>query len=126
LATLLFSGWDWLLATLDYNFNSWLFGEYMQQLSALAIVFVLLSANLALATNLSVRARWTGCTCFVLLLGMIGLVGEMNRWGEFSPFPEYSSKLEPPTLLVRGGQSTDKFLSDIDHLFTAAENNKNQ
>ena len=98
----------------------------MQQLSALAIVFVLLSANLALATNLSVRARWTGCTCFVLLLGMIGLVGEMNRWGEFSPFPEYSSKLEPPTLLVRGGQSTDKFLSDIDHLFTAAENNKNQ
>ena len=126
LATLLFSCWDWLLSALDYNFNTGFFGEYMQQLSALAIAFVLLSANLALATNLSVRARWAGCSCFVLLLAIIGLVGEMNRWGEFSPFPEYSSKLEPPTLLVRGGQTTAEFLSDIDHLFTAAENNKKQ
>ena len=90
----------------------------------MAIAFVLLSANLALATNLSVRARWAGCTCFVVLLAIIGVVGEMKRWDQFSPFPEYSSKLEPPTLLIRGGQSTDDFLSDVEHLFTAADNNK--
>ncbi len=123
LATLLFSATDWLLVTLNYNVNLLLFGEHIQRLTSLAIVFVLLSANLALATNLSVRSRWITSACCVGLLVTIGLVVEMRRWGEFSPFPEYSSTLQPPALLFASGRSGDAFLNSADDLFARADKN---
>ena len=121
LATLLFSASDWLLVTLNYNSNLLLFGDHMQRLTPLLIVFVLLSANLALATNLGARSRWITSACCVGLLATIGLVLEMKRWGEFSPFPEYSSTLQPPALLFASGRSGDAFLNRVDDLFTRAD-----
>jgi len=121
LATLLFSASDWLLVMLNYNSNLLLFGDHMQRLTPLLIVFVLLSANLALATNLSARSRWITSACCVGLLATIGLVVEMKRWGEFSPFPEYSSTLQPPALLFASGRSGDAFLNRVDDLFSRAD-----
>ena len=121
LATLLFSASDWLLVMLNYNSNLLLFGDHMQRLTPLLIVFVLLSANLALASNFSARSRWITSVCCVGLLATIGLVVEMKRWGEFSPFPEYSSTLQPPALLFASGRSGDAFLNRVDDLFSRAD-----
>jgi len=121
LATLLFSASDWLLVMLNYNSNLLLFGDHMQRLTPLLIVFVLLSANLALASNFSARSRWITSACCVGLLATIGLVVEMKRWGEFSPFPEYSSTLQPPALLFASGRSGDAFLNRVDDLFSRAD-----
>ena len=117
LATLLFSAGDWLLLILNYNFNLAIFSDPMQRLLPLLIVFILFSANLALATNLSARSRWLGSGCFAGLLASISLVVEMQRWGEFSPLPDYSSTLQPPALLLVSGGSADEFLSKTDELF---------
>ena len=121
MASLLFVGGGWLLSTLHYNFSSILFGDLVQQLVTVAILGVLLSANLALATNLSSRARWTGGAFFAGVLLIIGSVGQMKSWGEFSPFPQYSSTLAEPRLLAVGGQTTEEFFADIDTLFQLAD-----
>lgn len=121
LASLVFTGCEWLLSTLSYNFNSVLFGETVQQLVAMSILLLLLSANLALATNLSSRSRWSGCAAFVGLLVIVGTVGQMKRWGEFSQFPQYSSTIATPTLLVVNGQTSEEFLADITPLFDRAD-----
>jgi pSer/pThr/pTyr-binding forkhead associated (FHA) protein len=121
LASLLFTGCGWLLSTLSYNFSSVLFGDMAQQLVSMSILFLLLSANLALATNLSSRARWSGCAAFVGVILIIGSIGQMKSWGEFSPFPQYSSTLSAPPLLVVKGQTTEQFLADIVPLFQLAD-----
>lgn len=121
LASLLFTGCSWLLSALSYNFSSVLFGDLVQQLVAMGILLVLLSANLALSTNLSSRARWSGCVAFVGVLLIIGSVGKMKSWGEFSPFPQYSSTLAAPGLLIVTGKTNQKFLIDIDPLFERAD-----
>jgi hypothetical protein len=83
----------------------------------MSIFLLLLSANLTLATNLSSRARWSGCAAFVGVVVIIGSVGQMKSWGEFSPFPQYSSTLAAPALLVVEGQTSEEFLANIDPLF---------
>ena len=121
LASLVFTGCELVLSTLSYNFNSVLFGGAAQQLVAMSILLLLLSANLALATNLSSRARWSGCAAFVGILVIVGSVGQMKRWGEFSQFPQYSSTLDAPTLLVVNGQTSEEFLAEITPLFDRAD-----
>ncbi len=121
LASLLFTGCSWLLSTLSYNFSSALFGDMVQQLASMSILLLLLSANLTLATNLSSRARWSGCAAFVGVVMIIGSAGQMKSWGEFSPFPQYSSTLAAPALLVVEGQTSEEFLADIDPLFQQAD-----
>jgi hypothetical protein len=121
LAWLLFIGCSWLLSALGYNFSSALFGDMVQQLASMGILLLLLSANLALATNLSTRARWSSSAVFVGVVMIIGSAGQMKSWGEFSPFPQYSSTLEPPALLVVKGQTSEEFLADIDPLFQQAD-----
>jgi hypothetical protein len=124
IASLMFSVSGVALAVLDYNFSGLFFTRFLEYLVLILVVFFLLSANLALASNLSTRARWLSAGGFVATLGLIVLSVEMISWGEFSPLPEYSSKLEPPALLVRDGQSNEEFLVAMDHLFAAADNNK--
>jgi hypothetical protein len=124
IASLMFSVSGVALAVLDYNFSGLFFTRFLEYLVLILVVFFLLSANLALASNLSTRARWLSAGGFVATLGLIVLSVEMVSWGEFSPLPEYSSKLEPPALLVRDGQSNEEFLVAMDHLFAAADNNK--
>lgn len=121
LASLVFTACEWLLSTLSYNFNSVLFGNAAQQLVAMSILLLLLSANLALATNLSSRARWSGCAAFVGLLVIVGTVGQMKRWGEFSQFPQYSSTIANPKLLVVNGRTSEEFLAHITPLFDRAD-----
>jgi hypothetical protein len=45
----------------------------------------------------------------------------MKRWGEFSQFPQYSSTIATPTLLVVNGQTSEEFLADITPLFDRAD-----
>ena len=46
---------------------------------------------------------------------------QMKRWGEFSQFPQYSSTIATPTLLVVNGQTSEEFLADITPLFDRAD-----
>ena len=126
IASLIFTVSGVALAVLDYNFSGLLLTRLLEYLVLILVVFLLLSANLALASNLSTRARWLSAGGFVATLGLIVLSVELVSWGEFSPLPEYSSKLEPPALLVREGQSNEEFLQAIERLFAAADNNKKQ
>ena len=106
-----------ILSILDYNTSLLLFSENAGEIIVLAIIMTLISANLALATNLNWRSRWITSSSFVGIFLLIIVVGEVKRWGEFSPRPEYFGNIKAPTFLFVGGQSNEAFLEQTESLF---------
>ena len=107
-----------ILSILYYNTSLFLFNENAGEIIVLAIVMILISANLALATNLSWRSRWLTSSSFVSIFLLIIVVGEVKRWGEFSSRPEYSGNIVAPMFLFVGGQSKEVFLEQTQRLFS--------
>lgn len=106
---------------LNYNTGLLLFGKGASRLLILGIVVVLVSANLALSTHMSWRLRWLTSASFAGIFLLVGLAGEIKRWGEFSPRPDYFGKVAAPTFLFVSGESNKAFLDQTDSLFERAK-----
>lgn len=121
LATLAYSASNWLVGVIGYNLSAAFLITAVTPLFNLALVAILLSANFALATSMLARQRWITAVGFVLLILVVSIASEMQQWGEFSPYPQYFAALELPALQIGDGLSVDKFIAELDNLFTEAD-----
>ena len=106
-----------IFTVLHYNTGFILFSQGASQLFVLAIITVLISANLALATTMNWRSRWLASSSFVGIFLLIIVAGQIKRWGEFSPRPDYFGTISAPSFLFVGGQSNEAFLEQTETLF---------
>ena len=106
---------------LNYNTGFLLFGKGASRLLILGILVVLVSANLALSTHMSWHLRWLTSVGFAGIFLLVGLAGEIKRWGEFSPRPDYFGKVAAPTFLFVNGKTNNAFLDQTDSLFERAK-----
>jgi hypothetical protein len=119
-----------ILSVLNYNTSFVLFGDGASKVFVLAVILVLISANLALATHMTVRSRWLTSCLFTGFFVLITEIGDIERWGEFSPRPEYFGGMVTPVFLFVDGQSNQVFLEQAESLFkqvkrTATETTNN-
>ena len=89
-----------IFSVLHYNNGFILFSQGASQLFVLAIIAVLISANLALATTMNWRSRWLASSIFVGIFLLIIVAGQIKRWGEFSPRPDYSGAISAPSFCL--------------------------
>lgn len=111
-----------IFSVLHYNTGFILFSQGASQLFVLAIIAVLISANLALATTMNWRSRWLASSIFVGIFLLIIVAGQIKRWGEFTPRPDYSGAISAPSFLFVGGQSNEAFLEQAETLFKTVNN----
>lgn len=111
-----------IFSVLHYNTGFILFSQGASQLFVLAIIAVLISANLALATTMNWRSRWLASSIFVGIFLLIIVAGQIKRWGEFTPRPDYSGSISAPSFLFVGGQSNEAFLEQTETLFKTVNN----
>lgn len=121
IASLIYTLSSWLWRVTGYNastafFTVWVAGTFNWILLAL-----LLSANIALATNLLPVYRWISACGITVLIVVMTLANSLQRWGEFSPYPKYYSELEPPILQFSGATSREAFISEAEQLFDEAD-----
>lgn len=120
LYALLYKFGGWVLRVAGYNLGSPLFPDIVTPSAGLIMLWLMLSANLAVATNLTMRSRWMVAGGIAFLMLVIALAESMQQWGEFSSFPRYFGELEPPPMLFVPGEKPETFLNGLDEVFLDA------
>ncbi|MFD1217510.1 FHA domain-containing protein [Microbulbifer celer] len=116
-ATLLYVGWEWILALLNYNFSLAQVMPLLKLIAPAVLIPIMLWCAAFLALNIA--PHWRLLASVLLPWGFLGLAAamELGRMDEFSEIPPVSTALESDNRLWREPVPLEQFLAGTPALF---------